>query len=431
MENAPAVAAVQKSPLIVFSTEQMDVIRRQFFTPDALEADVNYCFSVAQTLGLNPLTKQIQFVPRKAQLNGKWVDKTEPMVGRDGLLAVAHRSGLLEALESSVTIGQYPQMDAAGNWKMAETLVATAKVYRKGYERPFVVEVAFNEYAQKTSEGKFTKFWNTMPTTMLKKVAESQALRKAFNIEGVVTAEEAGIGYTDDSGNLVRDPEVVQGEVVEAELGKPDAPAVNAAEETVEPVVVQADQAGTTGADIPAEEGTPAASADAAEIPLSEEDKSFLAAHPEPVADPLITTAQAHEINQRITDYKADYGKFLEYMGVTSIADIPQSKYGTAIVALEEKRRKNEERAQQQPTGSPVDAPVETGPEQPSLLAGGADKMQQVILAVMAKSLSPQIDEQQGIVVVKLAFNDATNKEYLKSLGFKYDGTLKSWKWSA
>ena len=55
---------------------------------------------------------------------------------------------------------------------------------------PFIVEVAYSEYVQTTSRGDITKFWKEKPKTMIKKVAESQALRKAFDITGLYSKDE-------------------------------------------------------------------------------------------------------------------------------------------------------------------------------------------------------------------------------------------------
>jgi hypothetical protein len=49
---------------------------------------------------------------------------------------------------------------------------------------PFIVEVDLKEY--NTSKGN----WAKMPETMIKKVAESQCLRKAFDISGMYSPEE-------------------------------------------------------------------------------------------------------------------------------------------------------------------------------------------------------------------------------------------------
>ncbi len=69
-------------------------------------------------------------------------------------------------------------------------LVAKAIVYRNDTQKPFITEVAYSEYVQKTKEGNPTKFWADKPDTMIKKVAEAQALRKAFNINGIRSIDE-------------------------------------------------------------------------------------------------------------------------------------------------------------------------------------------------------------------------------------------------
>jgi len=205
----PTAAGIMS--LSTVSTEEMEIIKKQFFPQNATQTEMEYCFAVANNLGLNPLTKEVQFVGRRAKVKEgnieKWVEKIEPMVGRDGYLAIAHRTKDFAGIETTSAVKDAPKLDASGEWKTIKTLVATCKVFKKGIAMPFVVEVAYNEYVQINSEGKPTKFWSTMPDTMLKKVAESQALRKAFNINGVSSAEEMGVGYIDETGKLVVDTE--------------------------------------------------------------------------------------------------------------------------------------------------------------------------------------------------------------------------------
>lgn len=73
----------------------------------------------------------------------------------------------------------------------------------KDSNKPFTVQVAYSEYCQKTSEGSPTKFWNEKPKTMLTKTADSQALRKAFNIHGAYCPEELGAGFETESGEII------------------------------------------------------------------------------------------------------------------------------------------------------------------------------------------------------------------------------------
>ncbi len=92
-------------------------------------------------------------------------------VGRDGLLAIAHRSGAFDGMES-------------GTKTIDGKLYGWAKVYRKDMRVPFSIEVSAKEY----NKGLGT--WTTHPETTIQKVAEAQALRRAFSISGVYSPEE-------------------------------------------------------------------------------------------------------------------------------------------------------------------------------------------------------------------------------------------------
>lgn len=187
MSNNLQVA--NRADLISFSNDEKHIIRKQFFPPNASDSDMIYCMKVAQTFGLNPILKQIYFVERKAQVNNQWIIKTEPLVGRDSFLTLAHRSGKFAGIESETMLKDKPFFDGK-EWQIRKELVAIAKAYRSDCDKPFVVEVSYCEYAQKKLNGEITKFWKTMPETMLKKVAESQVLRKAFDISGLYSIDE-------------------------------------------------------------------------------------------------------------------------------------------------------------------------------------------------------------------------------------------------
>ena len=187
---------------IDFDKEQLAVIEAQFFPAGASKAEQMYCFSVAKELGLNPITKEIHFVPRRSKVGDKWISKIEPLVGRDGFLSIAHKSGQLAGIESSCSIKDVPQLEN-GKWVVKPELVAECTVWRKDSNKPFTVQVAYSEYVQKTSDGTPTKFWAEKGKTMLIKTADSQALRKAFNIHGVYCPEEMGAGFETEGGDII------------------------------------------------------------------------------------------------------------------------------------------------------------------------------------------------------------------------------------
>jgi hypothetical protein len=76
----------------------------------------------------------------------------------------------------------------SGTRKDGDDLVGWCRVYRKDMSRPFEVEVSLSEY----STGK--NLWQTKPKTMIVKVAEAHALRRAFSISGLYSPEEVDTG---------------------------------------------------------------------------------------------------------------------------------------------------------------------------------------------------------------------------------------------
>ena len=181
----------QNTPQEWLSDENKRIIRKQFFPPNATDSDMQYCIAVAKSFNLNPILKQIFFVERKAKINGEWHSKIEPLAGRDSFLTLAHRSGKFAGIKSDCFLKDKPVF-INGGWQNKKELVAIAQVYKKGHETPFEAEVRYDEYVQKTSDGRTNKFWAEKPETMLKKVAESQALRKAFDISGLYSVDEVG-----------------------------------------------------------------------------------------------------------------------------------------------------------------------------------------------------------------------------------------------
>ena len=212
---------VQTSPTqnTWLTSEEIAFVKKQFFPLQAKAEDIVFCLEVAKSYNLNPILRQIFFVPRKFKDDkGVWHEKVEPLVGRDGFLAIAHKMGNFGGIETSSILKEVP-CQLNGKWGMKQDLVGVCKVFKKGCDKPFVVEVAYSEYVQRKANGEPTQFWASKPDTMIKKVAESQALRKAFNISGLMSLEEVGVG-TQENGNsdIVIDTETAESAViVEAE----------------------------------------------------------------------------------------------------------------------------------------------------------------------------------------------------------------------
>ncbi len=138
-----------------------------------------------QRYRLDPLAGEIFTVPRMTRVkvgHEQWEDGPtvwQPMVGRDGHRTLAERTGLLEYCETVV----YPE-PAEDATDVPFPVWARCRVKRRDRDREIVTTVYFREYNSGYSQ------WQSKPRTMIEKVAEAQALKKAFNINGVYTAAE-------------------------------------------------------------------------------------------------------------------------------------------------------------------------------------------------------------------------------------------------
>ena len=137
------------------------------------------CYTALQ-YGLNPLKKEIWAVKYQGS-------PANIMVGRDGYLSIASRSKEFDGMDT--TYNPSPVKEGSPRLIGVDTeSSATCTVYRKGVGHPITVTVYMKEYYNGISP-----VWKQKPITMLCKVSESQALRKAFNISGVYSEEELSL----------------------------------------------------------------------------------------------------------------------------------------------------------------------------------------------------------------------------------------------
>ena len=143
---------------------------------------------IAVKYELDPLLKQIWLVKYGTQ-------PASIFTGRDGFLSIAHRTGQFAGMSTElVKIDEKIDIVKTRNNYKGEKVTnvvrrdwqykAICTVRRKDTPHPFIVEVYEEEYT--TAEN----LWQTKPRTMLGKVAESQCLRKAFDISGLYSPEE-------------------------------------------------------------------------------------------------------------------------------------------------------------------------------------------------------------------------------------------------
>jgi len=119
------------------------------------------------------ICKAYQLNPFKREIYAtKYGDTFSIIVGYETYLKRAERTGKLAGWNVK-TEGKVSD----------NSLKAVITIYRNDWQQPFIHEVYYAEYVQKTKEGRITKFWSEKPVTMTKKVVISQGFRMCFSDE--------------------------------------------------------------------------------------------------------------------------------------------------------------------------------------------------------------------------------------------------------
>ena len=126
------------------------------------DAETNQFLEICKAYQLNPFKREIYAT--------KYGENFNIIVGFETYLKRAERSGKLAGWN----------ITTQGSVK-DNSLKAIITIYRKGWEHPFVHEVYYYEYVQRTKAGDINKFWREKPVTMTKKVAMSQGFRLCFS----------------------------------------------------------------------------------------------------------------------------------------------------------------------------------------------------------------------------------------------------------
>ena len=207
--SRPTTPAPQAVPPI----PNLEGLVRKALPADVHPEDLQLCLELARQYNLNPVTGEINFLPSTVYDRGRPITRIKPVVSRDGLLSLAHRSGDFDSIEQEIEVKAWPTLQhqvgddgrAVSVFVPIDQPVVTSRVYRKSSSRPFVVTVAFWEYAV-DGYGNLLPFWKEKPVMMTGKVADSQALRKAFQFAGLYIPEELKLGTADESGVALAQP---------------------------------------------------------------------------------------------------------------------------------------------------------------------------------------------------------------------------------
>ena len=166
--------------------EKVELVKRMF-AKGATDDEFAVFLELAKRYNLDPFKRQIFFLPDRRQ--------NEPgkiMVSHAGLIHIAHSSEQWGGMKTFIITKDGEEQlivddpdDIAG---------AVCYVYRKDWKEPLIHAVAFREYFKQNQSKQGS--WYTMPQTMIKKVAEAGALRRAFDLGGLYIEEEMDTSYT-------------------------------------------------------------------------------------------------------------------------------------------------------------------------------------------------------------------------------------------
>jgi phage recombination protein Bet len=164
---------------------------------EATDNELELFLHVCNRTGLDPFRNQIYAIKRNSKAGSKMTIQT----GIDGFRLIAERTG-------KYSPGKEPTFsyDQQGKIKAATAFIKKQTVDGTWHE---VSATAYwNEYVQEYN-GIPSQFWGKMPHTMLSKVAEALALRKAFpaDFSGLYTTEEMAQA---DNGIEIKENNIIQ-----------------------------------------------------------------------------------------------------------------------------------------------------------------------------------------------------------------------------
>lgn len=198
-ENKPAIHGEQdrERGAVMYQVAGQDVklsynIVRNFLTKGegaVTDQDLTQFISICKYNQLNPFLNEaylVKFGNKPAQM----------IVSKEALMKRAEACDTYEGIQAGVIVMRGSEaIELEGCFYLpGDKLVGGwAKVYRSDKKFPFVAKVRFEEY----NKGQST--WNDKPSTMIRKVAEVQALREAFptQLGAMYTAEEQGVRTID------------------------------------------------------------------------------------------------------------------------------------------------------------------------------------------------------------------------------------------
>jgi phage recombination protein Bet len=166
--------------------EDIGLIRRMF-AKGASEDEFRVFLELAKRYNLDPFKRQIYLL--------KSSNSNEPatiMTSHAGLIHIAHESGKWAGMKTLLLTKSGKEVLVCDPEDIAG---AVCYIWRTDWKEPLIHAVSFNEYYRRMPQGR-RNIWDEKPATMIKKVAEAGALRRAFDLGGLYTEDEMDVNYS-------------------------------------------------------------------------------------------------------------------------------------------------------------------------------------------------------------------------------------------
>ena len=165
---------------------------KNYIAPGATDQEVLYFIELCKAQKLNPFVRDAYLVKYGNQ-------PAQIIVGKDVFLKKAGENPYFDGLKAGIVVvdknGDVKEREGSLKVPGDELIGGWCEVYLKNREYPTKCLVSLEEYIQKKKDGTVNSMWSSKPCTMIRKVAQSQALREAFpnELRGLYEKEEMGI----------------------------------------------------------------------------------------------------------------------------------------------------------------------------------------------------------------------------------------------
>ena len=165
---------------------------KRYISKEATEQEILMFIELCKAQKLNPFVRDAYLVKYGS-------NPAQIIVGKDVFIKRANANPNFDGMKAGIVVidknGQIVEREGALKIKGEELVGGWCEVYLKDKKVPIRTLVSFDEYAQRTKTGQLNTMWANKGATMIRKVAQSHALREAFpeDLRGLYQQEEMGV----------------------------------------------------------------------------------------------------------------------------------------------------------------------------------------------------------------------------------------------